>query len=68
MKRFLSILTVGFLLAGVTLQVLKVFFKFENIPALAPLICIVLAIAINFLKQKLKGKLKANCTFSLLVL
>lgn len=52
MKRFLSILTVGFLLAGVTLQVLKALFKFENIPTLAPLICIVLAIAINFLKQK----------------
>ncbi len=52
MKRFLSILTVGFLLAGVTLQVLKALFKFENIPTLAPIICIVLAIAINFLKQK----------------
>lgn len=58
MKRFLSILTVGFLLAGVTLQVLKVFFKFENIPTLAPLICIVIAIAINFLKQKIKRQAK----------
>ena len=42
----------------VTLQVLKVFFKFENIPTLAPLICIVLAIAINFLKQKIKKQTK----------
>ena len=58
MKLFLSILTVGFLLAGVVLQVLKVFFKFENIPILAALICIVIAIAINFLKQKLKGQAK----------
>ena len=57
MKRFLSILTVGFLLEGVALQVLKVFLKFENIPTLAPLICIVLAIAINILKTKNK---KAN--------
>ena len=58
MKRFLSILTVGFLLTGVTLHVLKVFFKFENIPTLAPLICIVIAIAINFLKQKIKRQTK----------
>ena len=57
MKRFLSILTVGFLLlAGVVLQVLKVFFKFENIPILAALICIAIAGVINFLKQKLKGQ------------
>ncbi|MDC0380804.1 hypothetical protein OAM52_03935 [Flavobacteriaceae bacterium] len=56
MKRFLSILTVGFLLAGVILQVIKVFFKFENIPTLAPLICIAIAGVINFLKQKLKGQ------------
>lgn len=58
MKRFLSILTVGFLLAGVVLQVLKVFFKFENIPILAALICIAIAGVINFLKQKLKGQAK----------
>ena len=58
MKRFLSILTVGFLLAGVVLQVLKVFFKFENIPILAALICIAIAGVINFLKQKLKGQYK----------
>ena len=56
MKRFLSILTVGFLLAGVVLQVLKVFFKFENIPILAALICIAIAGVINVLKQKLKGQ------------
>jgi hypothetical protein len=55
MKRFLSILTLGFVLAGVTLQVLRVFFKFENIPTLALLICIAIAAAINFLKQKIKG-------------
>ena len=54
MKRFLSILALGFLLAGVTLQVLGVFFKFENIPTLAPLICIAIAGVISFLKQKLK--------------
>lgn len=54
MKRFLSILTLGFLLAGVTLQVLGVFFKFENIPTLVLLICIAIAGVINFLKQKLK--------------
>jgi len=53
MKRFLSILTLGFVLAGVTLQVLRVFFKFENIPTLALLICIAIAAAINFLKQKI---------------
>ena len=54
MKRFLSILTVGFLLVGVTLQVLKVFFKFENIPTLSLLICIAIAVVINFVK-KIKG-------------
>ena len=56
MKRFLSILALDFLLAGVTLQVLAVFFKFENIPTLAPLICIAIAGVISFLKQKLKGQ------------
>ncbi|MGC6524877.1 MAG: hypothetical protein ACON30_01185, partial [Flavobacteriaceae bacterium] len=58
MKQFLSILTVVFLLAGVTLQVLKVFFKFENISTLAPLICIGIATAINFVKQKIKRQAK----------
>jgi high-affinity K+ transport system ATPase subunit B len=52
MKRFLSILTVCFLIAGVTLQVLKVFFDYENISAIAILSCLILAVIFNFINKK----------------